>query len=368
MVPRKIEVVWRAAWMRLLGRMLPGPRETVLPPPTNADYRVLFIRYDGVDDLILATSVIRNIAATVPGGKIDVLATTTTAPVLDGNPHVRNVLILERKSMRSYRELMKRLRRERYTVMVDGKINNPPIFISTPLLMYAGQARFRVGAGGDSKPRIYNVAVPVWNQTEHYIQGSKQLAVPFGVNPDSVDWQPEIFLSPDERSRAEDRWDGARSLATTDVAGGVTKRLLVSLSGAEPKRRWPDGKFIATLRTVRERAPNMPMVVIGLPEEWESVQKVAEAVRALPVEAPSLRDAFALVGTADLVFTHDTDISHAASAFRKPSLVLLKRGYKPYAPWNTPGEIISWNEAEIEQIPHERVAKALQKLLADFGH
>lgn len=354
--------------MRLLGRMLPGPAETALPQPTNSDYRVLFIRYDRIDDLILATSVIRNIAATVPGGQIDVLATTTTALVLDGNPYVRNVLMLERNSMRSYRELMKRLRRERYTVMVDGRVNNPATFISTPLLMYAGQARFRVGAGGDRKPRIYNVAVPEWNRNEHYIQGSKQLVVPFGVNPDSVDWQPEIFLSPDERARAEDQWKGAQSLATTDAAGGVSKRLLVNLSASEPKWRWPDGKFIATLRSARERAPNMPIVVIGLPAEWESVEKVGSAVRALPVETPSLRDAFALAGTADVVFTPDTSIAHAASAFRKPSLVLLKRENKPYAPWNTPGEVIAWNEAEIHQMPYERVAKALHKLLADFGH
>jgi ADP-heptose:LPS heptosyltransferase len=141
----------------------------------------------------------------------------------------------------------------------------------------------------------------------------------------------------------------------------------VNLSASEPKRRWPDGKFIATLKSARDRAPNMPIVVIGLPAEWESVQKVAGAVHALPVQTPLLRDAFALVGSADLVFTPDTSISHAASAFRKPSLVLLKREHKPYAPWNTPGEIIAWNEAEIHQMPHERVAKALVKLLADFG-
>jgi ADP-heptose:LPS heptosyltransferase len=289
--------------------------------------------------------------------------------VLEGNPHVGNVLVLERKSMQSYIGLMKRLWRERYTVMVDGRINNPPIFTSTPLLMYAGQARFRVGAQGDRKPRIYNVSVPEWDRVNHYIEGSKQLAVPFGVNPESVDWQPEIFLSSEEQLRAEECWKEARSLAATndDEPRGVTKRLLVNLSASEPKRRWPDGKFIATLRSARERAPNMPIIVMGLPVEWESVQKVASAVRALPVETPQLRDAFALVGTADLVFTPDTSISHAASAFRKPSLVLLKREHKPYAPWNTPGEIIAWNEAEIHQMPHERVAKALDKLLADFG-
>ena len=111
----------------------------------------------------------------------------------------------------------------------------------------------------------------------------------------------------------------------------------------------------------------MPMVVIGLPAEWESVYKVASAVKALPLQTPRLRDAFALVGTSDMVLTPDTSISHAASAFRKPSLVLLKREHKPYAPWNTPGEIIAWNENQIHQMPHERVRDALLRLITGFG-
>ncbi len=354
--------------MRLLGWMLPGPKETTLPPATNSDYRVLFIRYERIGDMIMATSLIRNIASTLPGGKVDVLATPITAPVLEGNPYIGKVLLLERKSFRSYGDLMKVLRRERYTVMVDGRINNPPIFTSTPLLMYAGKARFRVGARGDRKPRIYNVCVPEWNRVDHYIEGSKRLAVPFGVNPESVDWQPEIFLAEEERARAEELWQKASALTEGEGAtAGVTKRLLVNLSASEPKRRWPDGKFIATLRSVRARAPNMPIIVIGLPAEGESVNKVAIAVNGLAAQTPRLRDAFALVGTSDMVFTPDTSISHAASAFRKPSLVLLKREHRPYAPWNIPGEIIAWKEDEIHQLPHERVSEALDKLLADFG-
>jgi ADP-heptose:LPS heptosyltransferase len=367
--PRKIEIAWRALWMRLLGWMLPGPKEASLPAATDSDYRVLFIRYERIGDMIMATSLIRNIASALPTRKVDVVATPSTAPVLEGNPYVGKVLLLERKSFRSYANLMKQLRRERYTVMVDGRINNPPSFTSTPLLMYAGRARFRVGARDQRKPRIYNVCVPEWNRVDHYIEGSKRLAVPFGVNPEAVDWQPEIFLSDDERARAEERWKAAGELVAPRDAPptGTTRRLLVNLSASEPKRRWPDGKFVATLMDARSRAPNMPIIVIGLPAEWDSVSKVAWAVHGLAVETPSLRDAFALVGTADLVFTPDTSISHAASAFRKPSLVLLKREHKPYAPWNTPGEIIAWNEDEIHQLHYERVSGALGKLLRDFG-
>jgi ADP-heptose:LPS heptosyltransferase len=357
--------------MRILGRMLPGPAEAKLPPPTDADFRVLFLRYERIGDMIMATSVIRNIASALPSGKVDVLATPTTAPVLDGNPYVGKVLTLERKSFRSYGDLMRRLRRERYTVMVDGRINNPLVFTSTPLLMYAGRAPYRIGARGDAEPRIYNVRVPEWNRVDHYMEGSKHLTVPFGVDPAAVDWQPEIFLSDEEKRRAEERWWEASGLVGYEEGerDGSTKvkRLLVNLSASEPKRRWPDGKFIATLQSARTRWPRMPIIVIGLPAEWESVSKVAAAVNALPVQTPLLRDAFALVGTADMVFTPDTSISHAASAFRKPSLVLLKREHKPYAPWNTPGEIISWGEEQIQLLPYERVSGALERLVAAFG-
>jgi heptosyltransferase II len=366
---RKIEIVWRGFWMRLLAAMLPGRRQTQLPAPPDSDYRVLVIRYERIGDMIMATSLIRNIATALPARKVDVLATPTTAPVLEHNPYVGRVLMLDRRSLSSYWHMMKRLRRSRYTVMVDGRINNPPIFTSTPLLMLAGRAPFRVGAGGDSKPRIYNVSVPQWNRSDHYIDGSKELVVPFGVDPARVDWQPELFLSSDEVRSAEEKWADARAVVTPDgpSAPGPAKRLLVNLSASEPKRRWPDGKFIATLQAIRGRFPAVVMVVMGLPREWSSVQKVAGAVRALPVPTPNLRDAFALVQTSDLVFTPDTSISHAASAFRKPSLVLLKREHKPYAPYNTPGEIVAWNEEEIQQLPHERVAKALEKLLTQFG-
>ena len=355
--------------MRVIAKLLPGPSRTSPPDPATENYSVLFIRYERIGDMIMATSLIRVIASALRSGKVDVLATPTTAPVLAGNPYVGKVLTLERRSLRSYLRLMRTLRKERYMVMIDGRLNNPRIFTSTPLLMFAGGASVRVGAGGESEPRIYNVSLPEWDRSIHYIDGSKRLAVPFGVDPESVDWQPEIFLSPEEQSRAEEYWKESAIgvAAVAEKTGGAQKRLLVNLSASEQKRRWPDGKFIAALQAARLQAPHMPIVVIGLPGEWKSVQEVASAVNGLPVATPQLRDAFALVGTADFVFTPDTSISHAASAFRKPALVLIKREHKPYAPYNTPGELVLWGEDEIQKLPHERVSAALGRLLAQFG-
>lgn len=138
--------------------------------------------------------------------------------------------------------------------------------------------------------------------------------------------------------------------------------MLVNLSASEPKRRWGDERFIAVLHAVREIHPTLPMVIMGLPGEWERVQRVAHTVGAWPQQTSMLRDALALVGTSDRVFTPDTSISHATSAFRTPAVVLLKQDHAPYAPWNTPAEIVFWTGDMIDALPVEPVREAVLRL------
>lgn len=47
------------------------------------------------------------------------------------------------------------------------------------------------------------------------------------------------------------------------------------------RRRWQDERFIEVLRKVREAALRLPIVVIGLPREWDRVKMVAESVAAV---------------------------------------------------------------------------------------
>lgn len=352
-----IEKAWRAMWMRAIGRSLPGPRD-VEADWGGAGGRVLFVRYERIGDMIMATGIIRVLAGAVAGGKVDVLANPSTAPVLYGNPYIGRVFVLDRKAWKSYASVGRDLRAEKYDVVVDGRINNPAVFTSTPLLMLASRAPYRVGVGGGNNDLIYNVRVAAYDRGTPYIEGSKALAVPFGVDPEGVDWRPQIFLDAGEVAAAEGLW--ATATATARKREG---RLLVNLSASEQRRRWQDQKFIEVLRRVRVVAPKLSIVVIGLPSEWESVEAVAGAVGALPVATPALREALALVGTSDMVFTPDTSISHAASAFEKPAVVLLKRDHHPYAPYDIPGEIVFWDGNEIHSLPSDSVAPAVERMV-----
>ena len=355
---KQVERAWRSSWMRAIGRALPGPRDVDKATFDARQLRTLFVRYERIGDMIMATGLIRVLANASSSGKVDVVANPATKPVLEGNPHVGKVFVLDRGSWKSYLRVMRELRAERYDVIVDGRINNPRVFTSTPMLMLAARAPYRVGVGGGNNDLVYNVPVQGYDRSTPYIEGSKSLSLPYRVDPSAVDWQPEIFLSDAERSTAEAHWV---------EAGEIGKRLLVNLSASEEKRRWPDERFVEVLQRVRARGPRLSIIVIGLPKEWDRVRAVAEKVSAVAVPTPRLRDALALVGTSDMVFTPDTSISHAASAFRKPAVVLLKREHHPYAPYNIPGENVFWDGDQILGLPVEGVAGAVERLIERFS-
>jgi ADP-heptose:LPS heptosyltransferase len=365
---KRFERAWRSSWMRAIGRALPGPRRIDSARFDARALRTLFVRYERIGDMIMATGLIRVLANASTSGKVDVVANPATRPVLEGNPHVGKVFTLDRGSWASYVKLMRAVRMEHYDVIVDGRINNPRVFTSTPLLMLAAGAPYRVGVGGGNNDLVYNVPVHGYDRSTPYVEGSKSLAAPFRVDPAAVDWQPEIFLSDAEQSVAEDHWARAEELGL--VSGAATsqtsRRLLVNLSASEEKRRWPDDRFVEVLLRLRNWAPALPIIVIGLPKEWDRVGGVAGQVNALAVPTPRLRDALALVGTADMVFTPDTSISHAASAFRKPAVVLLKRDHHPYAPYNIPGENIFWDGSDIQGLPVDIVASAVERLVDTY--
>ena len=361
---RGVERAWRLIWMRVIARMLPGPRATTLPDVKSRPLKVLFLRYERIGDMIMATGMIRALAQSSPFVTLDVVAAPNTHPILDHNQYVRRIFTLDRKSWRSYRTLARELAAARYDVIVDGRINNPKIFTSTPLLMLAARARYRVGVGGGNNDLVYNVRARPYDRHEHYIDGSRALAEPFGVEIDRFNWRPQLFLSREEMDGAEAKW--TRAAARLDISAANTAsraaRLLVNLSASEQKRRWPDDRFVTVLRAVRAAHPATPIIVMGLPAEWERVRTVAEAVNAEAVATPQLRDALALVATCDHVFTPDTSISHVASAFNKPAVVLLRADCWQYAPWDISGEVVFWSGETISRLGVEDVLPAVMRL------
>jgi ADP-heptose:LPS heptosyltransferase len=353
----------RATWARTLSALLPGPRTAVPPEWGSRPYRVLFVRYERIGDMIMATGLIRAIATAHSTISVDVVASARNAAVLANNPHVTRVFALDRTRPGAFLRTLRAVRRVGYDAVVDGRINNPRVFFSTPLLMLASRARFRIGTSDPTGNHFYNVRVPGGYSDHgetHYIDASALLLQPFGVDPHTGDFRPEIFLTAAERATAEQRWkdDGAAS----------DNRLLVNVSAPELPRRWPDDRFVEVILAARDADAGLKVGIMGTPGDHESVRAIARVTGSTAIETRSVREAFAAVATADLLFTPDTSISHAASAFQKPAVVMLRRDLQSYVPYRLPGIVLLWDGETIATLPTAAVRNAVQTLVREQLH
>jgi len=175
--------------------------------------------------------------------------------------------------------------------------------------------------------------------------------MPFGVT--DANWRPEIFLTPAERAEGESRWQAGR-------------RLLINISAGKPTCRWPAERFAAILGALRAHA-DLDVGVIAAPGDADRAEQLTGAgAGARFFRTRSVRDAFALVATADYVLTPDTAITHAASAFGKPAVVMFPRNRAEiWGPYETGGAAVASTEGTLQSLPVEPVLDALTGLLLE---
>lgn len=354
-----MERAWRRAWMQAIGASSAGDRVASIPDWDAQPWSVLYLRTQGIGDMILATGVLRAIARSHSTIALDVLTTKAAAPVLDNSPYVRRVYSTD-KSLATSVALANELRRARYDVIIDGKITRGASFIRSPAFTMMSRAPYRIGVGGGNHHLVFNIRVPRYDRTRaHMVEGSAALASPFGVDVATTDFRPEIFLSAEERAWAERSWEAvARDRSTSGT------RWLVNLSAGAPVRRWSDERWIALLAHLRAQQPCASIAVVGVDAEHASVQRVALASGAVAIHAPRLRDALALVGTSERVITSNTSVTHAASAFRVPTVLLLELGEDQWGSYCTPSEVAYWTGSSVASLEVETARDAVDRMLA----
>ena len=122
------------------------------------------------------------------------------------------------------------------------------------------------------------------------------------------------------------------------------------------------------MRHIRERHENALFRVIGAPHEMDRAARVADEGGGTLVRTPSIRDAFALVATADFVFTPDTSIAHAAAAFRTPCVAMYIRGTtERWGLYDSPGVSIEHPAATLDSLDVETVNGAVDTAWAEVN-
>ena len=351
-----LEAGVRSAFSWTLVRLFGGEPRVALPDWRARPYRILFIRDDGIGDLIASAELLRAIREVSPTFTLDLLASPQNAALARTFPFLSDVIVHKREWLPKAWPTWRRLRRNRYDVVIDGRVAIGNVNKQTLALMLSTGARWRIGVAGRRNDRVYNVPIHV-DRIDHWVDAYLALGRPFGIRPDSREWRARVPLRQGDRAAAEDAWRRA----------GGRPRVVVNPYSASIDRSWPPERFRPVLARVRERLPQAAVVIPTMPTGDAASEALARetGAQALPLTLPQV---MALTATADLVMSPDTSIIWMASAFDVPVLGLFRKNTERWAPYRVEGRVVfSADPRTIQDVSPQPVIDALDEIIDDVG-
>jgi len=274
-------------------------------PPVE---RILVVKLRAIGDVLLSTAVLPGLRAAYPGASVDFLTEKYCAAVVEGNPHVSNVLTFDPRTDGSL-GLVRRVRSGRYDMVLD-LFGNPRSAVLT-LLSGAGT---RVGYRFNWRAFCYNMVVEPRGGTVHNVDFNLDALRRMGI--DDRGGRP-CFPLDDE---------GERFASEVFAEAGYTGKRIVGLNpgGGWISKKWRPEQFAGLGRRIVGETGSAVLVVWG-PGEEEDARRVRDGIGPGAVMAPpaTLRQLGSLLKRCSTLVTNDSGPMHIAAALGVPVLAIF---------------------------------------------
>ncbi len=321
--------------------MKPNDPSTILPRlPEGA--RVCIVRLRSLGDIVLLTPALAALHAWRPDLRLTVVLEPAFAEVLEGNPHVRE-LVLFRGVLSCARAL-----RQRSFHAVFNQHGGP----TSALLTRATRAPVRVCWAGRQFGFFYTVRVPLSaalqgraraHTVEHRLAQFHWTGLPRGPLVPA-----QVFPQADAVAAVEQKL-AARGLARTQAYA-------VLHPGANYfTKRWAIANFAETARWLHAARGLVPVVVLG-PGDQEAADSVRQqfSAPAVVLEALRVRELIALLAGARLFVGNDSGVAHLAAAAQRPVVTIFGSSDSvAWGPWQAPHRIVQ-NDFPCNPCPGDR--------------
>lgn len=296
--------------------------------------RVLFLRaHQGLGDLLLATPTFRALKQADPSIEIDFVAAEYNHLVVDNNPYLSNIWILEKHAMGSPRRLLRflgNLRRRRYDLAIP-LTSNAPSFTSYLLARLSG-ARSVVGVDTRafyseadwSRPLTHlelKTPDPATPEIQKFLEHIRFL----GVQPKSL--MTDFVVPPSLVTWAAQEWERYEVPVSHARVG-----IFLGGNPDRPDRLWPSDRWTALMERLRCET-DVTVIAITPPDQLrsgsgaleEGIYKLVAPGLGGPVQTFSNRDLHhvaAFVRGLDLFICPDGGLFHIAMT-QAPTVVLF---------------------------------------------
>ncbi|MCK4578719.1 MAG: glycosyltransferase family 9 protein [Candidatus Marinimicrobia bacterium] len=304
---------------------------------TTEIQRILVLVLKRIGEILLTTPAIRALRKAYPGAEITAVVYRPFKDVLEGNPNIDQLIVLE-PDAGNYAFIRQawRLRQKRFDLVLD--------FLALPssaLITLMSDAPIRVGLPRRHRKYAYNRYIPYEMGNTPYAADRRLNAVRMlGLPDDGI----AMDFSIDENSAAR----GDELLDRNGLGAGDRFAVVAPLAG-QAWKLWPFERYAQVADYLADEH-SLPVVLICGPGEYHYVEQVLRHTRSTPAAAIEFTDLniMARVLSRALFYVgNDGGVKHLASAVGTPTVTIFGPAYAHK--WNEPDDPLHqmlWQEID----------------------
>ena len=272
---------------------------------------ILVIKLRYIGDVVLSTPVLRLLRKQYPEAKLACLVNAGTQDVLTHNPHVDEVLVVARGSLKKQVQFCFQLRARQFDCVIDLTDGDRSAFLT-----WISGAPVRIGFNAEKRWRgmLYSDCVESESGMSHMVEYHAQALNSLGTY--SLSSEPEVHVQEEYHERAQTRLAQLRLDQHRWVMIHPTARYWF--------KAWPHERFSQLSNWLAGN--DMTVVLVGHAQDLEIAEKI-QARANVPVISlvgqTSLLELAALMKCADLFLGNDTGLMHIAAAVGCPVVGLF---------------------------------------------
>lgn len=276
--------------------------------------KILVIRFSSIGDIVLTTPVVRALKQQLPGSEIHFITKTPFKGILENNPYIDKLYLIEK----SVNEVVDELKKEKYDHIVDLHKNTRTLSLILKLKRPSSafpklnlEKWFLVNFKWDRMPKEHIVS--------RYFQAVKNL----GVVNDNLPC--DFFIAPVDEINIQ---------KTFDLEQG--KFFAIALGAQFATKRLPFEK----LKEIIDQL-TIPVVLVGGPTDKSLADKLLDHFKEKEIHSTcgefSLGQSASIVKQSSALLTNDTGMMHIASCYEIPTVsvwgnTVPELGMYPYFP------------------------------------
>jgi predicted lipopolysaccharide heptosyltransferase III len=281
--------------------------------------KILLIQLRYIGDSVLTTPLINALKKGVPDAQIDVLAASSSAPVLIDHPHIHRLWQLDtRSAIIKFLQVLQHavlLNRSQYDVVADLTYND-----RSALLTAATQAKIRIGFCDQYPLResmAYSHVIPsvlgYGHAADHYLRVAEVLKIP------QADSHPWLHVPLERVHQLEER------LAAEGGGNPAGPYVILHPGARRWYKSWPAERFAALGDRIYQRF-HLPVVISGGNEDLQASAEITRLMREPAVDLTARIDLAllpALIQKAVCLVGNDSSPIHIATAVKTPAVALF---------------------------------------------